>query len=311
MTKFIIRRLLSMIPVVVGLSVLVFALVHLLPGDPVDMMLAEYGADAARLADLRQKLGLDLPLHMQYLKWAGGIVTRLDFGRSLFSQKPVLQQILSQLPGTLELALAGTVVASVLGVFLGIFAALNANTWIDLLTRVFALIGISVPIFWSGLIVILIFSIRLRWFPAAGTGGIKNLILPALVVGIASASSIARLVRAQMLEVMREDYIRTARAKGLAGRVVIWRHAFRNTLIPIITIVGLGFGYSLGGTVVTETVFARKGLGLLAIEAILKHDVAVVEGSVLFIALVFVVVNLLVDVSYAALDPRIRLADDF
>jgi peptide/nickel transport system permease protein len=298
-----------MVPVIIGLSMLVFGLIHLLPGDPVDIMLAEYGADAARLADLRHQLGLDDPVHIQYLKWAGGIV-RGDFGQSLFSKRPVLDQILGQLPSTLELALTGTFIASMLGIGLGILSALKANTWLDVLTRLLALMGISMPVFWLGLIAIWIFSLTLGWLPAAGTGGLRHLILPAMVVGFGSASSIARLVRASMLEVLREDYIRTARAKGLREQGVILRHAFRNCLIPIVTIIGIGFGYSLGGTVVTETVFARKGVGLLTIEGIIRHDVAVVQGSVLFLSLVFVVINLIVDISYGYLDPRIRYGDN-
>ncbi|NLE75557.1 MAG: ABC transporter permease, partial [Chloroflexi bacterium] len=238
MTKYLVRRLLSMIPVIFGLSLLVYGLIHLLPGDPVDVMLAEYGADAARLAQLRSQLGLDQPFHIRYLRWLGGVLQG-DFGTSIFSKRPVLDQLLEQfMGGTLELALSATVIGTVLGVTLGLIAALNANTWVDVFTRVLALMGISMPVFWVGLLAIQLFSLKLGWLPPSGTGGLKYLILPALVVGFGSAASTARLTRASMLEVMREDYVRTARAKGLRERVVILRHAFRNCLIPIVTILG-------------------------------------------------------------------------
>lgn len=307
MTTYVLRRLLVSIPVIVGLSMLIFALVHLLPGDAVDMMLAEYGADAERLADLRDKLGLDDPLPVQYWRWAKNAVQG-DFGTSLFSQRPVLEQILQQIPGTIELAIASTLISTILGIVLGVIAALYANTWIDVLTRLIALFGISMPVFWLGLISIFIFSLKLGWFPPAGTGGLKYLLLPALVVGFHSASTLARMTRASMLEVLREDYITTARAKGLREQVVVLRHALKNTLIPVVTIIGMQFSYNLGGMMVTETVFARKGLGMLTIQGILEHDIPVVQGTVLFVAIIFVVMNLIVDVSYAALDPRVRRA---
>jgi len=307
-TEYIVKRLLAMVPVVVGLSMLIFALVYALPGDAVDVMLGDPTVSAQQMADLRANLGLDDPLPVQYVRWVRDAL-KGNLGCSLFSKRPVLDQILEQLPSTIELTIASTFISTFLGIVLGVIAALRTNSWIDVVMRLVALLGISMPVFWLGLIAIFFFSLNLRWFPAAGTGGWKHLFVPALVVGFHSASTLARLVRASMLEVLREDYIVTARAKGLRERIVIARHAFRNCLIPVVTIFGIQFAYALGGMVVTETVFARKGIGLLTIDAILMHDVPVIQGTVLVICLILVLSNLIVDISYTALDPRIRYGE--
>jgi len=308
LTEYIVRRLLLTLPVIVGLSMLIFALVWALPGDAVDVLLGSPTVTAEQVAHLRATLGLDDPLPVQYLRWVRDAL-KGDMGISVFSKRPVLDLIREQLPSTLELAMAAMLISTLLGVGLVIMAALYSNSWLDVAMRVVAMLGVSMPVFWLGLIAIFFFSLNLGWFPAAGTGGWKHLFVPALVVGFHSASTLARLVRASMLEVLREDYIVTARAKGLKERVVIARHAFRNCLIPVITILGMQFANSLGGMVVTETVFARKGIGLLVIDAILMHDIPLIQGAVLFVCLIIVLSNLVVDISYAALDPRIRYSD--
>jgi ABC-type dipeptide/oligopeptide/nickel transport system permease component len=219
----------------------------------------------------------------------------------------VTHQILEQLPATLELTLAGMFVSLLIGIPLGVLAAVKHGTWIDSLGMLVSLIGATMPSFWIGLLLIFFFSLRLGWLPAAGTAGIKSLIMPAITLGFYSAAVIARLTRSSMLEVLRQEYVVTARAKGLSERVTVLRHALRNALLPVVTVVGLQIGYLLGGAVITETVFARQGVGQLAIGAVLQRDGPLVQGTVLFLAVVFVVANLIVDISYAALDPRIRL----
>jgi ABC-type dipeptide/oligopeptide/nickel transport system permease component len=231
---------------------------------------------------------------------------RGDLGVSLFNNQPVLGQILEALPATLELSLAALVISTVLGVVLGILAALKHNTWIDSLSMGVALIGVSMPVFWLGLLLIFFFSVRLRWFPPMGQGGLDRLVLPALALGLLSSATLARLVRSSMLEVLNQDYVRTARAKGLRERFVIIRHALRNALIPAVTVLGLEFGRLLSGAVLTETIFARVGLGRMYVESILNKDITMVQGLTLMLAVSIMFSNLLVDLSYAVLDPRIR-----
>jgi len=268
-------------------------------------MLAESGGSSQAIAQLREQLGLDEPLYAQYVRFLASAL-RGDLGRSIFTNRPVTQTILEQLPHTAQLATAAMVVAAVIGTVLGIVAALNRGSWADSLCVTLAVAGSSMPIFWSGLLLIVAFSSMLAWLPATGQGTLKHLIMPAIVLGLASAGSFARLVRSALLEVMNQDYITTARAKGLSERLVVCRHALRNALIPVITVMGLQFGYLLGGTVVTETVFSRRGLGRVVIEAILWKDFPVVQGSVLLAAVVYTFVNLLTDISYAVADPRVR-----
>ncbi len=312
MLGYILGRLVAAVPVLLGVSFLVFSMVFLLPGDPVQMMLGDMGSGtaSARLSPeqyeaLRRELGLDQPFPVQYLSFVTRAV-RGDLGRSYQSRRPVLDTILDALPSTVQLTLAGLGLAIVLGVGLGVLAALKPNSVGDNLSMFFALAGVSMPEFWLGLMLIFLFSFSLGWFPASGPGGIERLVLPATALGLRAAAQIARLTRASMLEVLNQEYVTTARAKGLAERVVILRHALKNALIPVVTIVGLQFGNLITGAVIVETVFARPGVGQLAVNAIRARDFPMVQGTVLFAATAYVLVNLFVDVSYAWIDPRIR-----
>ena len=305
MLQYIGRRLIISIPVLWGVTTLVFLMMHLLPGDPAELMMAESGGSSQSIAQLSHQLGLDDPLYVQYGRFLANAL-RGDLGRSIFTNRPVTQTILEQLPHTVQLAVAAMMVAIIIGTALGIAAALNRNTWVDSLCVTIAVAGASVPIFWSGLLLILLFSSLLHWLPATGQGSLKHLIMPATVLGLASSGSIARLVRSSMLEVLGQEYITAARSKGLSERLVVCRHALKNALIPVITVMGLQFGYLLGGTVVTETVFSRQGLGWLVVDAILWKDFPIVQGTVLLAAIAYTLVNLLVAISYAIIDPRIR-----
>ncbi len=305
MLKYVARRLLAAVPVLWAVLTLVFVLMRLLPGDPAMLMLSESGGSAEAIARMRDQLGLDDPLYVQYGRFLWNIA-RGDLGRSIFTNRPVTQTILEQLPGTIELALAAMLVAVVVGWALGLVAALNHNSWLDNLCMSLAVVGVSVPIFWSGLLCILLFSATLHWLPSTGQGGLARLIMPAVVLGCASSGSIARLVRSSVLEVLAQDYITTARAKGLRELLVVRRHALKNALIPVVTMIGLQFGFLLGGAVVTETVFSRQGIGRLVVDAILWKDFPLVQGAVLLAAVVYTLVNLLIDLSYALIDPRIR-----
>jgi len=304
--RYIGERLLRMIPVLLLLSMLVFSMMHFLPGDPAAVMLNESAALSKEAIEaLRERLGLNDPFYVQYWRFISRAMQG-DFGRSIQTNRPVLPEIWAVYPSTLQLALASLVVAGVVGVTLGVVAALNQNTPIDSVSMIIALAGVSMPIFWVGLLLILVFSLYLGWFPITGQGGWKRLVLPAVSLGWGSAGIIARLTRASLLEVLRQEYIVTARAKGLRGRIVIVEHALRNAFIPVITILGLQFGNLLGGTVITETVFARQGIGLLAVNAILVKDFPLVQGTIFVAAISYMLVNLGVDVLIAALDPRIQ-----
>ncbi len=305
MLKFISRRLIQSLPLLLGLTVIVFSMMHLLPGDPAEVILAQSGARPEAVAKLRSQLGLDLPLHVQYISYVSGLL-RGDMGSSLFTYRPVAEIISQNLRSTMELALAAMVFSVIFGVLLGIVAAVYQDSWIDNVTMTLAVVSISMPGFWLGLLMIYLFSLYLGWLPSGGQGTPQHLVMPALVLGANGAATIARLVRSSMLEVLRQEYITTARSKGLAGQTVLFRHALRNALIPVVTVMGLQFGFLLGGTVVTETVFARQGLGRVAVDAIIYKDLPVVQGVVLFVAVIYLLVNLMVDVCYAFIDPRIR-----
>ena len=305
MLRYVRTRLLAALPVLLGVSILVFSMLHLLPGDPAQIILGEAVTSAQDLARLRRELGFDAPLHVQYARFLGRALSG-DLGRSLQSRRPVLDEILAQLPSTVQLTLAGLALAVVVGVVLGVAAATHRGSWADTLCMLLALGGLSMPAFWLGLMLIFFFALQLGWLPATGQGGLARLVLPALTLGYGAAGVIARLVRSSLLEVLRTEYVTTARSKGLAERRVVYRHALRNALIPVITIVGLQFGALLGGTVVIETVFARQGIGRLLVGAILYKDFPLVQGIVLFTASAYVLVNLLVDLGYALTDPRIR-----
>ena len=286
-----------------GVSIAVFLMLHLLPGDPALAMLAgQSGITPEDVDRVRRQLGLDQPVPVQYFNYIGRVLHG-DFGESVHSHRPVLEMIAEQAGSTIQLAFAAMVIAVTLGVVLGTISALRQNTWVDTLSMVVALFGVSMPSFWFGLILIYIFSLRLGWFPVTGEGGWQRLVLPAIALGMDFSAITARLVRANLLEVLRQEYILTARSKGLRDRAVITGHALRNAMIPVLTIIGLQLGNLLGGAVVIETVFAREGIGRLAVTAILSKDFPLVQGIVLVAAVVYVSINLLIDLSYAMLDP--------
>ncbi len=308
LATYLARRLAQLGIVLLLVSVAVFAIMHALPGDPVQLMLsgAESGSvTPERQEQLREEMGLNDPLPVQYGRFLRGAVTG-DLGVSVRLRQPVLDLILDRLGPTLALSLGGILFAVLIGVTTGVLAALRQGSWIDGLSRVLAYVGVSLPLFWLGLLLILVFSFQLSWFPPAGSEGIRSLVLPSLTLGLVSAGVIARLTRASLREVLVEDYIRTARAKGLPNRIVYLRHALRNALLPVVTMLGLQFGAMLAGAVVTETVFSRPGLGRLVVSAILWKDYPLVQGIVLCMAAMYVLVNLLVDLLAAWLDPRIR-----
>jgi peptide/nickel transport system permease protein len=303
---YVTTRILACVPVLVGVTLAVFSLLFLIPGDPVKMMLAEFATTPEQIERMRAQLRLDDPLPVQYGRFVRHAITG-DLGTSIRSRRPVAQEIRENLGSTAILAAASMAVALVMGVSLGLVASLVRNSWLDVLAMLVALLGVSMPSFWLGLLLILGFSLHLGWFPATGGGDLPHLVMPALTLGLIASAIIARLTRSSMLEVLGQDYVRTARAKGLAGWVVVARHGLANALIPIITIFGLQFGNLLAGTVIVETVFARPGIGRLLVGGILNKDFPLVQGTILFVAAAYVLVNLLVDLAYAVVDPRIRL----
>lgn len=312
MWLYIQKRLLLTVPILLGVSFLTFSIIHLIPGDPVRMLLGDMGGGSAAgdlsqeaYDNLKRELGLDRPFFVQYGSYLAN-AAQGDLGISYQTRRPVRTSIVEALPYTLQLTVAGLGIAVLLGFVVGIIAAIKRNTWLDSLTMAGSLVGVAMPSFWLGFLLIQAFAFRLGWLPATGSEGWRTLILPALTLGLVAAGTVARLVRASMLEVLQHEYVITARAKGLAERLVITRHALRNALIPVVTIVGLQFGALLSGAVIVETVFARRGLGRLIVEAVLRRDFPMIQGTILVAALGYVLVNLLVDVSYAWLDPRIK-----
>ena len=357
MTRYIARRLLLLVPVLIGISIITFAMLRLIPGDPARVMLGEHATENA-INEIRERMGLNDPVPVQYLRYLEHVL-RLDLGRSIKTNRPVLEEIGQRLPATMELTLGAMFVACLVGLPAGIIAAYRHNSAFDLLTMLGALIGVSMPIFWLGLMLAYVFGFLLKWLPPSGrlTIGVEmktiaeawglvsgpavasptsrmtaneffsnfyvlrailtangralvdvlsHLVLPSLALGSIPMATIARMTRSSMLEVLGEDYIRTARAKGLRERAVLLRHALKNAFLPISTIIGLEMGWLLGGAILTETIFSWPGLGRLVVDRILFRDYPTVQGSVLVIALIFVVVNLVVDISYAYLDPRIH-----
>jgi peptide/nickel transport system permease protein/oligopeptide transport system permease protein len=300
---FIFRRLILSIPTLIGVMIVVFVLLYFAPGDPVQDMVGER-ADAETIARLRKELHLDEPLPKQFVLYAGGVL-RGDLGNSYITQRPIIRDIKERFPKTLLLAGTAMLLASILGITIGVLAARNPGGWFDRLSLGLAYLGISFPVYWVGLILILIFAVTLRWLPPSGYGGIKYLILPALALGSRSIAFLARVTRSSMLEVLGGDFVRTARAKGLRERVVVARHALRNALIPIITVLGLDFGYYLTGSILTETIFSWPGIGRYVVNAIARRDLPAISGSVLFLSVVFVLVNLITDLAYAKADPRV------
>ena len=332
MLSFISHRLLSLIPTILGIVIAVFLTVHLVPGDPAQVMLGER-ASAQSLAELRAEMGLDQPLHVQLYRFLSGLL-RGDLGRSVKTHEPILEELRSRFPATVELTLASMLFASLFGIAAGVLSAVRRGTALDYAGMTASLVGVSMPIFWLGLILILLFSVKLGLFPISGrispdtfvpsvTGlllidtllsgnlrafgdALHHLVLPAITLGTVPTAVISRMTRSSMLEVMREDYIRTARAKGLPERSVVLRHALRNSFIPVLTVMSLEFGYLLGGAVITETIFAWPGVGrwlLLSVEA---RDFRAIQGGVILLSTVFVLINLVADLLYAWLDPRIK-----
>ncbi len=314
MRRYLARRLLLLVPVLAGVSIVIFMVLHLSPGDPVEIMLGSQATQEDR-ARLRADLGLDQPLPVQYARWVGHVVHG-DLGRSLWMKRPVLAEVLGRFQATLILTGTALLLSTVVGISLGVASASRPHSLLDRTSTAVSLFGASMPSFWLGIVLMVLFALRLGWLPASGMyapydGGdlrdlLAHLVLPALTLAAASVTIVARLTRAAMLETLNQDYIRTARAKGVVERLVVLRHGLKNALIPIVTVVGVQAGYLLGGAVLTETVFAWPGVGTLMVQGILARDFPLVQGCVLVVALSFVLVNLAVDLLYAWLDPRIR-----
>lgn len=303
MKQYIFKRLVSGIIVLFGLSVFTFMLIHFIPGDPVRIMLGQR-ATVEQIEALRGELGLDKPLVVQYVNYASGVV-KGDLGTSLKTGRPVSTEIAERFPATAKMAVASLGVAVVVGIGLGVLAARFKDTFLDGLIMTFSTFGMALPGFWLGLLVILVFSVHLGWFPIAGGTGFMDIVLPAVTLGTLMATALSRLTRAGMVEVLSNDYIRTARAKGMGERIVLLRHAFRNVMIPIVAVIGLEFAGLLGGAVIVEQVFNWPGIGTLAIQAISSRDFPMIQGTTLFIGAIYVLVVILIDVLYAVLDPRI------
>ena len=304
MLSFVVRRLLLAIPTLAGVLVVVFLLLYVAPGDPVLEMVGER-ADAETVARLRAELRLDDPLHVQFAHYASGVVTG-DLGTSYITGRPIARDVLERFPKTLQLATAAMLLAAGLGITIGVLSARRPGGGFDRFAMAGAYLGISFPVYWVGLILILVFAVTLRWLPPSGFGRPEFLVLPALALGTRSIAFLARMTRSAMLDVLTSDFIRTARAKGLRERAVLARHALRNALIPIITVLGLDFGNYLTGSILTETIFSWPGLGRYVVNAISRRDLPAIQGSVLFLSLVFVLVNLMTDLLYAKADPRVR-----
>lgn len=332
MAKYLFKRLILLIPVILGVSILVFLIMHVLSSDPTSIILGQH-ATAEQTANLRKQLGLDDPLYLQYIDFMKGLCTG-NLGTSLITKTSITKEICSRFPATIELAVASIIVASIAGITLGIISAIKQNSIIDYISMFFSLVGVSMPVFWLGLILIVVFSVSLHVLPVSGritigmepakitglylidsllTGNIsafidalKHLVLPVIALSSYSTAIIARMTRSTMLEVLNKDYIRTAKSKGLSESNVIKGHALRNTMIPVSTVIGLQLGSLLGGAVLTETVFSWPGIGNYIIDSILKSDIPVVQGAVIIMAVIFVLVNLFVDILYSFIDPRIK-----
>jgi ABC-type dipeptide/oligopeptide/nickel transport system permease component len=304
LSAYVLRRLVLAVPTLVGVTLVVFALIRLVPGDPARLVLG-LQASEEEVQRLRVQLGLDQPLPVQYARFLVRLLQG-DLGRSVVTGEPVLREIGARLPATVQLAVTSTVVATLAGVAAGVVSATRQYSWWDYAVMTVALFGISLPVFWLGLMLMLLFSVHLRWLPAGGYGTPAHLVLPTVTLAAFSVAIIARMTRSSLLEVLHQDYVRTAWAKGLSSRAVVLRHALKNALIPVVTVIGLQFGGLLGGAILTETVFAWPGMGRLLVGAIVARDYPVVQGTVLVFAALFTLVNLAVDVLYAYVDPRIH-----
>ncbi len=304
MHKYILRRILLLIPVLLGVSFLVFTILSLTPGDPAQLILGE-NAPKEAILQLRDEMGLNKHFIIQYLNFIKRAIVG-DFGRSYTTGREVFGEIFSRFPNTLLLATLGVFIAVAIGIPVGIISATKQYTFVDNFSMIFALLGVAMPNFWLGLMLILTFSVKLSWLPSGGFEGIKSVILPALTLGTGAAAIVTRMTRSSMLEVIRQDYIRTARAKGVTEEKVVYKHALKNALIPVITVIGLQFGGLLGGAVLTESVYSWPGVGRMMVDAIRQKDTPTVLAAVVFLAAVFSIVNLLVDILYAYVDPRIK-----
>jgi peptide/nickel transport system permease protein len=304
MKTFLFRRLLILLPVLLGVITLVFSLIHLIPGDPVVAMLGEQ-ASAADVQNLRQQLKLNEPLHIQYFLYIKSLI-KGDLGISLITEEPVSHIILKHYPATIELALASILIALAISLPLGIISATHKNKPIDHVSRLLALLGLSMPNFWLGPMLIIIFSLKLNIFPVSGPGGLNHIILPAVTLGTAMAAFLTRIIRSSMLEELSKEYIRTARAKGLSKWRIIFKHALKNALIPVLTIIGLQFGVLLTGAIITETIFSWPGIGRMTIQAIQQRNYPLVQGAILSISVTYIFINTITDIAYAWLNPRIR-----
>jgi peptide/nickel transport system permease protein/oligopeptide transport system permease protein len=304
MLSYVLKRLLSMIPVLIGISILLFFMLRMLPGDPAQVLAGQM-ASPEEIETIRKQLGLDRPVYEQYLSYLGRLV-RLDLGRSARTQNPVIEEIWARLPNTALLAVVAIGLACLFGIPAGVISAVRPYTWVDYAVTMGALFGISMPVFWLGLMLVVVFAVVLRWLPAGGTGSWQHVVLPSVTLASFVVAFIARMTRSTMLETLSLDYISTARSKGLKEEVVVIKHALKNALIPIVTVVGLQFGLLLGGAVLTETVFAWPGIGRLIVDSILARDYPVIQGTILIFGLLYILVNLAVDILYVVIDPRIR-----
>ena len=304
MTRFIARRLLLAVPTLLGVLVVAFLLLYVAPGDPVEAMIGER-ADSATIARLRAELHVDDPLPTRFAHYVSRVVVG-DLGRSYITDRPIAQDIRERFPKTLQLAGAAMLLAACLGISLGVLSARNPGGLVDRFALGLAYLGISFPVYWVGLLLILLFAVTLKWLPPSGYGGLRFLVLPAITLGMRSIAFQARMTRSSMLDALNADFVRTARAKGLGEWLVTLRHALRNALIPVITVIGLDFGSYLTGSILTETIFSWPGIGRYVVNAISRRDLPAIQGSVLFLSTVFVVVNLLTDLAYAKADPRVR-----
>jgi peptide/nickel transport system permease protein len=304
MHRYLLKRVLMLIPIIIGVTFIVFFILSLTPGDPAALILGN-GATPESIAELREKMGLNDPVIIQYLRYLGNLFTG-DLGTSYKTGASVFQEVIVRFPNTFILAVSAMFISVVFSIPLGVFSAVHPYSFADSFAMVFALIGISIPTFWMGLMLIIIFSVNLKWFPSSGFEGIKNLVLPSIALGLYTMATITRTTRSTMLEVIRQDYIRTALAKGVKKRAVIWKHAISNALIPTVTVVGLEFGSLLGGAVVLESVFAWPGIGRLMVNSINSRDTPMVLGCIIILAISFTIVNLAVDILYAYIDPRIK-----
>jgi peptide/nickel transport system permease protein len=304
MLSYLIKRIFSTIPVLIGISLLLFFMLRMLPGDPAQVLAGQM-ATPEEIENIRHQLGLDRPIYEQYAAYLSRLA-RLDLGRSARTQNPVLDEIWARLPNTLLLAVVAIGLACILGIPAGIISAVRPYSWIDYVVTISALFGMSMPVFWLGLMLVVVFSIILKWLPAGGTGSWQHVVLPSITLAAFVVAFIARMTRSTMIETLSQDFTTTARSKGLQERVVVIKHALKNAMIPIITVVGLQFGLLLGGAVLTETVFAWPGLGRLIVDSILARDYPVIQGAILIFGLLYIMVNLVVDMIYALVDPRIR-----